>query len=92
MDIVIELLGKGMTFYTFDDFIKRRHFIKAVLASKYEVDMKYYTIYRWYIQSRYWIKDKYKYLIWDYLNDYEDEEELMKEYNDYLAKRGDTSA
>ena len=71
---------------------KRRHFIKAVLASKYEVDMKYYTIYRWYIQSRYWIKDKYKYLIWDYLNDYETEDTLIAEYNEYVAKRGDVSA
>lgn len=92
MDTVIELLGKGMTFYTFDDFMKRRYFIKAVLASKYEKDMKYYTIYRWYIQSRYWLKDKHKYLIWDYLNDYETEETLIEEYNDYVAKRGDMSA
>lgn len=91
MDIVIKLLGRGMTFYTFDDFMKKRYFIKDTLDKKYP-DGEYFTIYRWYVQSRYWIKDKYKYLIWDYLNGYETEETLIEEYNNYVLKRGDTIA
>ena len=92
MDEVINIIGKGMSFYTFEDFMKRRYFIKAVLESKYEKDMKYYTIYRWYIYSRLWIKDKYKFLIWDYLNGYTTEEALIVEYDEYMAKRSDMSA
>ena len=89
METVIELLGKSMTFFTFDDFIRRRHFIKYNLALKFKNnDLKYITIYRWYVQSRYWIKDKYKYLIWDYLNGYETEETLLDEYNEYIVKKG----
>lgn len=92
METVIELLGESMTFFTFDDFIKRRYYIKYNLALKFKNnDLKYVTIYRWYVQSRYWIKDKYKYLIWDYLNGYETEETLLDEYNTYILKRGDIS-
>jgi hypothetical protein len=92
METVIELLGESMTFFTFDDFIKRRYYIKYNLANKFKNnDLKYVTIYRWYVQSRYWIKDKYKYLIWDYLNGYETEETLLDEYNTYALKRGDIS-
>lgn len=92
METVIELLGESMTFFTFDDFIKRRYYIKYNLALKFKNnDLKYVTIYRWYVQSRYWIKDKYKYLIWDYLNGYETEETLLDEYNTYILKRGDVS-
>jgi hypothetical protein len=91
METVIELLGEPMTFFTFDDFIKRRYYIKYNLANKFKNnDLKYVTIYRWYISSRYWLKDKYKYLIWDYLNDYETEETLLEEYNAYVSKRGDS--
>ena len=93
METVIELLGESMTFFTFDDFMRRRRFIKYNLALKFKNnDLKYITIYRWYIQSRYWVKDKYKYLIWDYLNDYETEDTLIDEYNEYKSKRGDISA
>lgn len=89
METITELLGEPMTFFTFDDFIKRRYYIKYNLALKFKNnDLKYVSIYRWYVQSRYWIKDKYKYLIWDYLNGYETEETLLDEYNKYIAKKG----
>ena len=87
MDTIIKIIGRGMTFYTFDDFMKRRYFIKKVIDGKYG-DNEYYVTYRWYVQSRYWIKDKYKYLIWDYLNNYETEETLLEEYSKYVAKKG----
>lgn len=91
MDTVIKLLGEPMTFFTFDDFMKRRYYIKYNLALKFKnSEYEYIMTYRWYIQSRYWLKDKYKYLIWDYLNGYETEEELLKEYNEYVLKRGDS--
>lgn len=84
-----EFFGDDMLFYTFDDFIRRRHYIKSQLLLK---DYKYRVMYRLYIEARPWVKDCYRGCIWDYLNNYMNDDELLSCYNKYCSsfrKRGD---
>lgn len=81
-----DIIDIDMMFYTFDDFIKIRDYIKEKLKIK---DRQYIFIYRMYVEARPWIRDYYKGLIWDYLNDYMTDIELIEEYNKYLKKYGD---
>ena len=80
------IVDNDMLFYTFDDFMKIRKHIKKKLRNKKSRD---YIIYRMYVESRPWIKDFFRCCIWDFLNDYMTDAELMHEYDKYLAKYGD---
>lgn len=82
------LFERHMLFYTFEDFMKQRFYIKANLSTK---DNNYIICYRMYIHSRPWVKDYYRGIIWDYLNDYLDEEQLTVEFDKYKAKHGDVN-
>jgi hypothetical protein len=80
------IIDNDMTFYTFDDFVKMRNYIKDKMHTK---EFSYLVVYRMYVESRPWIKDFYRGCIWDFLNDYMTDSELMDKYNDYLYKYGD---
>lgn len=81
-----EVIDQDMLFYTFDDFVKIREHVKNKLKTKERKDI---LIYRMYVGARPWIRDYYKGLIWDYLNDYTTDNELMYEYDNYVIKYGD---
>ena len=83
------LFERYMLFYTFDDFMRQRFYIKANLSTK---DTNYVICYRMYVHSRPWVKEYYRGLIWDYLNDYADEDILDFEYKRYREKRGEQDA
>ena len=80
------IIDRDMTFYTFDDFIRIRKHIKTRMQDK---DYNYLAVYRMYVESRPWIKDFYRGCIWDFLNDYMTDDELLDKYSDYIAKYGD---
>lgn len=86
MSMLYEVIDRDMAFYTFNDFIRLRKHIKDRLAEK---DREYIMIYRMYVESRPWVKDFYRGCIWDYLNDYMTDEELLGRYDEYLVKCGD---
>ena len=88
-EMLNNVIDRDMMFYTFDDFIRIRKFIKEKLRNK---DRDYIYIYRMYVGARPWVKDFYRGLIWDYLNDYMTDSELMYEYDRYLQKYGDRCA
>ena len=81
-----DIIDADMLFYTFDDFMKVKDHIKEKLATLNDKD---FIVYRMYIESRPWIKDLYRGVIWDYLNNYIDDEELRNEYRKYLLRYGD---
>ena len=83
------IVDVDMFFYTFDDFIKRKEYIKNKLHTK---DRDYYFLYRMFVESRPWMKDFYRGCIWDYLNDYMTEDELLSHYETYMKKYGDKRA
>lgn len=84
--MLYEVIDRDMAFYTFNDFIRIRKHIKERLLDK---NREYIMIYRMYVESRPWIKDFYRGCIWDYLNDYMTEDELLCRYDEYIAKYGD---
>ena len=88
LSLLGELLGEDMLFYTFEDFIKLRKYIKDALVEK---DKKYQLIYGLYIESRPFIKNYYRGVIRDYVNDYITEDVLIGEYLTYKSskKKGD---
>lgn len=79
----IDDFGIDMLFYTFDDFYKKRIYLKESFLLK---DLKYRRMYGLYIQSRPFIKEYFRGVMWDYLNDYLDEEEMEYEYDKYQHK------
>ena len=84
-----EIIDCDMMFYTFDDFMRIKNKVKDKLETK---NVKDILIYRLYVSSRPWIKNCYKYDIWDWLNDYLSDDELKEEYNKYLTENGDKGA
>ena len=86
MYLLKNIFGLDMLFYTFDDFMRRREYIKEHFLEK---DDEFRILYDLYIESRPWMKEYYRLCIWDYLNDYLSEEELLNEYDRYLEKYGD---
>lgn len=84
--MVDELLGRDMLYYTFDDFMRKRYYIKEKLETK---DNKYITIYRMYVEARPWMKEYQRGFVWDFLMGYMSDDELIVLYEEYLKKRGD---
>lgn len=84
MYILSEFFGRDMLFYTFDDFMNRRDYIKKQFIAK---EYEYKVMYNLYIESRPWIKDYYRGCIWDYLNSYLKDEEILVIYEQYLMKQ-----
>lgn len=76
----IDLLGKDMLFSTFDDFMVIRNHIKDNLQKQTST---YVTIYRMYVGSRPFVPTKTRDLLWDWLNDFITDFELMREYRLY---------
>lgn len=83
------IVDDDMFFYTFTDFIYFKDRIKKKLHTK---DKDYYFMYRMFVESRPWIKDFYRGCIWDYLNYYMTEDELLSHYETYMKKYGDKRA
>lgn len=88
-----EVIDRDLLFYTFDDFMILRNHIKDRLE---HLTRKDYIIYGMYVESRPWIKEYYRGCIWDFLNDYMSEEELIEVYdkfkNPQKKNEGDLSA
>ena len=63
MYILSEFFGRDMLFYTFEEFMDNRFYIKEQFEIK-EYDYK--VMYNLYIESRPWIKEYYRGCIWDY--------------------------
>jgi len=68
-----------MTFYTFDDFYKKRLSIKVLFTY---LDKNAKRFYMWYLYSNTHMSLTKKNALWDYLNDYKTDEDL------YLIKLG----
>lgn len=84
--------GKDMLFYTFDEFKDKRQYLKEQLLDK---DEEYIAMYGLYIESRPWIKEYFRGVMWDYLMDYMSEIDFIIEYNKYDRRRvkvGDSNA
>lgn len=82
-----EIIGYNVSFSTFEEFFKRRGYIKKFIAIKYEQDLEYVAIYRMYVGSRPFIKEKYRELIWEYINDYCEEEQMVSQYLAYIVEK-----
>ena len=85
MLLLKDKFGIDMMFYTFDDFMKRKDYIKDCYWKK---DEDYKISYQLYIESRPWLKEYHRLCIWDWINDYMTDEELSSVYDKYLEKYG----
>lgn len=79
-----DLLGEDMLFYTFEEFMSSRKYIKETLEKK---DNKYKVIYGLYVESRPFIKDYFRGVIRDYINDYINDAMLLNEYLKYKSSK-----
>lgn len=81
----VKIFGADMLYYTFDDFVNKREYLKQEYDKK---DNDFKILYNMYVESRPWLAEKYRHCIWDYLNDYVTESDLLEKYNEYLLKHG----
>lgn len=80
-----DVFGEDMLFYTFEDFMNDREYLKKSYMKK---NNQYKLLYGLYVQSRPWVKDYFRGCIWDYLNDYKDDTAIILEYMKYKARKG----
>lgn len=74
-----EFIHKEMTIYTFDDFYKDRYVIKKQFEQLTKNGKRFYM---WYVFSNTHMSLTKKNAIWDYINDYKNDEELLLVKND----------
>lgn len=69
-----EYIYEQMKYYTFDDFFKERKYIKKQYE---ELNKNGKRFYMWYVYANIHMGINKKNLIWDYLNGYKDDSQLM---------------
>lgn len=70
-----EFIHKEMTIYTFDDFYRDRYVIKKQYK---ELNHNGKRFYMWYVYANTHMGLNKKNAIWDYLNDYKDDMQLLE--------------
>ena len=78
-----EFLNRKLIYYTYIEFCKRRFSIKKAYQ---ELTIKQKKFYKWYVYANSHMSHTYKDIIWDYLNDYDDDEHLLKLRRWYKAR------
>ena len=74
-----EFIHDEMTIYTFEDFYKDRKLIKQQYEKLTKNGKRFYM---WYLYSNIHMGLNKKNAIWDYLNDYKDDEQLLEVKNE----------
>ena len=69
-----EFIHKQMRYYTFDDFYVDRKCIKKMYKNLTNNGRKFYM---WYVYANTHMSLKVKNAVWDYLNDYKDDKQLI---------------
>lgn len=78
-----DFLDKRLVYYTYIDFCKRRKTIKGAFK---ELNLNQRRFYLWYVYANIHMSETYKNLIWDYLNDNDTDEHLLKLRKWYRAR------
>lgn len=77
-----EFIESNLSFITFNDFCQNRHAIKKQFDTFKRSQKRFYM---WYIYANIHINEKFKNYIWDYLNGYMSEEDLLYRKRFYKA-------
>lgn len=80
---VCEFISEEMYFFTYYDFCDNRKQLKKLYKSMSKPEQKFYM---WYVYANIHCNETYKNFIWDYLNDYIDDCELLEKKKFYKAK------
>lgn len=75
-----KFIEEEMRFITFTDFYKQRFGIKRLYSS---LPNNARIFYRWYVYANTHMKSNYKNIIWDYLNDFAEEVDLLYYIQNY---------
>lgn len=78
-----DFLDKSLIYYTYYDFCRRRKKIKESYKGLTYNQKKFYL---WYVYANLHMSESYKNYIWDYLNDNETDEHLLKLQRWYKAR------
>ena len=76
-------LDKRLKYYTYIDFCKRR---KSIKKAYQQLTTNQRQFYLWYVYANLHMTETYKNTIWDYLNDYDTDEHLLKLRRWYKAR------
>lgn len=80
---VCEFISDEMYFFTYYDFCDNRKQIKKLYKMMSKQEQKFYM---WYVYANIHCNETYKNFIWDYLNDYIDDLELLEKKKFYKAR------
>ena len=78
-----EFIEKEMWFHTFNDFCDARHGIKQLYK---QLDNRGRRMYMWYVYANVHMNEQFKNYVWDYLNDYMNEADIMYKKRFYKVK------
>ena len=70
-----DIVKENMKFYTYNEFCENRKYLKYNFKYLSDTQKK---LYMWYIYANINMNETYKNAIWDYLNDYMQDWELLK--------------
>ena len=80
---VCDFIDENMWFFTYYDFCDNRKQIKELFGTLTRQQKRFY---QWYVYANIHMNETFKNRIWDYLNDYDRGEELMKAKRFYREK------
>lgn len=78
-----EFIEEQMKFYTFYDFCDNRYILRILFHS---LNRNAKLFYKWYVYANIHTNETYKNAIWDYLNDFIDDAQLLEMKIRYRAK------
>lgn len=78
-----EFIEEQMKFYTFYDFCDNRYILRILFRS---LNRNAKQFYKWYVYANIHTNETYKNAIWDYLNDFIDDAQLLEMKIRYRAK------
>lgn len=80
---ICEFINEMMWFFTYYDFCDSNKQIKRMFKNLGKHEKQFY---KWYVYANIHMDLHYKNVIWDYLNDYIDENYLLEKKRFYKAK------
>ena len=78
-----DFLNDELKYYTYIDFCNNRYTIKRAYKRLSEKQQQFYL---WYVYANLHMTETYKNIIWEYLNDDDTEEHLLKLIRWYKAR------
>lgn len=80
---ICDFIDEQMWFFTYYDFCDNRKEIKHLFKTLTPQQKKFYM---WYVYANIHMNETFKNYIWDFLNDYDRGEELMRAKTFYRAR------